>query len=84
MTAKEAMGNLMDIKVIITWCVPDEYLEALDVAIKALDRQISKSFIWKNNNPVCPVCDEEVWDMAWCNCCGQRLDRDMEIDDDEP
>ena len=83
MIVKEAMGNLMDIKVMITWCVPDEYLEALDVAIKALDKQIPKSFIWEGGNPICPVCGCEVWDMEWCNSCGQRLDRDVEDNEND-
>ena len=83
MTSEEAKWNLMDIKVMITWCVPDEYLEALDVAIKALDKQIPKPFIWKDGNPVCPVCGEEVWDMEWCNSCGQRLDRDVEDNEND-
>lgn len=83
MTSEEAKWNLMDVKVVITWCVPDEYLEALDVAIKALDRRIPKPFIWKDGNPICPVCGEEVWDMEWCNSCGQKLDRDVEDNEDD-
>ena len=47
--------------------------EAIDMAIEALDKQIPKPFIWEGGNPICSVCGEEVWDMEWCNSCGQRL-----------
>ena len=51
------------------------YRKALNIAIKALEKQIPKKFLWDDGNPVCPVCREEVWDMEWCNNCGQKLDR---------
>ena len=78
MTAKEAIGILTVAKTEMEWSAPLDYQEAFNVAIVALEKQIPKPFIWEGGNPVCPVCDEEVWDMAWCNCCGQRLDRDVE------
>ncbi len=52
--------------------------EAIDMAIKALEKQTPKKFLWDDGNPVCPVCGEEVWDMEWCNSCGQRLDRELD------
>ena len=52
--------------------------EAIDMAIEALGKQTPKPFIWEGGNPVCPVCGEEVWDMEWCNYCGQMLYRDVE------
>lgn len=57
--------------------------EAIDVAIEALEKQIPKKFLWDDGNPVCPVCGEEVWDMEWCNNCGQRLDRELDTIIDE-
>lgn len=53
--------------------------EAIDMAIEALEKQIPKKFeLVDGLIPVCPVCGEEVWDMEWCNSCGQRLDDDEE------
>ena len=54
--------------------VYQKHIDACDMAIEALEKQIPKKFkIADNLNPVCPVCGEEVWDMEWCNSCGQRL-----------
>ena len=53
--------------------------EAIDMAIDALEKQIPKKFeLVDGYIPVCPVCGEEIWDMEWCNSCGQRLDDDSE------
>lgn len=67
----------------IEWSAPLDYQLAFDIAIKALDKQIQKPFIWEDGNPICPVCGEEVWDMEWCNSCGQRLDRDVEDNEND-
>ena len=49
--------------------------KAIDMAIEALKKQIPKKFNMVDDCiPVCPECGEEVWDMEWCNSCGQRLD----------
>ena len=47
--------------------------EAMDLAIGALCRRKPKKFKWIDGDPVCPVCGEEVWDMEWCNSCGQKI-----------
>lgn len=83
MEAKDAIKILQVAKAEVEWSAPLDYQEAFDVGISALEKQIPNPFIWKDGNPICPVCGEEVWDMEWCNSCGQRLDRDVKIDDDE-
>jgi len=60
----------------LSWQAIDE---ATDMAIEALEKQAPKKFLWDDGNPICPVCGEEVWDMEWCNNCGQRLDREEEV-----
>ena len=82
MKIKEAIKILQVAKAEMEWSAPLDYQEAFDVAISALEKQIPKLFIWEDGNPVCPVCVGEVWDMEWCNSCGQRLDRDGEDNDD--
>lgn len=50
--------------------------DSLIVSVRiAFEKQIPKKFKMVDNyTPVCPVCGEAVWDMEWCNSCGQRLD----------
>lgn len=83
MEAKEAIKILQVAKAEVEWSAPLDYQEAFNVAISALEKQIPKPFIWEDGNPVCPVCDEEVWDMEWCNSCGQRLNRDVEDNEND-
>lgn len=57
----------------------DEGKTVFSMAIEALEKQIPKKFKVVNNTiPICPVCGEEVWDMDWCNYCGQRIDDEAE------
>ena len=63
----------------IKWETPYDCQEVIDMAIKAVERQIPRKFKMINGYiPVCPVCGEEIWDMDWCNSCGQRLDDEEE------
>lgn len=58
--------------------------EAIDMAIEALEKQIPKKFKLVGNIPICPVCEEEVWDMEWCNNCGQHLsDKYIEVENED-
>jgi len=51
--------------------------EAIDMAIEALEKQIPKKFIRdEDEEPICPVCGEEVWDTEYCDGCGQKIDRE--------
>ena len=47
--------------------------EAMDLAIGALWKRKPMNAKWFDGNPICPVCGEEVWDMEWCNSCGQKI-----------
>lgn len=82
MKVKDAIKILQVAKAEVEWSAPLDYQEAFNVAIVALEKQIPKLFIWEGGNPICPVCGEEVWDMEWCNSCGQRLDRDVKVNED--
>ena len=58
--------------------------EAIDMAIEALEKQIPKKFKLVGNILICPVCEEEVWDMEWCNNCGQHLsDEYVEVENED-
>ena len=61
--------------------------ESIDMAIKALEKQIPKKPIveYKNTNDCiteiewkCPICGTNYIELApcgeWCNYCGQKLD----------
>ena len=63
-----------------------EYLKAMEMAIKALEKQIPKkpgnkiysfyphSTLLKNKYGKCPICkSDQVWD-EYCANCGQKLD----------
>lgn len=57
--------------------------EVFRIAIEALEKQIPKKFKLVGNIPICPVCGEEVWDMEWCNNCGQHLsDEYVEVENE--
>ena len=62
--------------------------ESLDIAIKALEKQIPKKPVDKSKNPVdwhimsCPCCNNTFWNSGqfvryqpkFCNYCGQAID----------
>ena len=54
-----------------------EHIKSIEIAIKALEKQIPKKIAKYN---VCPVCNKnqsETWYCAgssYCECCGQKLD----------
>lgn len=63
----------------------DQYIEASNMAISALEKQIPKKpmyYHWsgsfvdgvtgKNHGYKCPCCGKGV-DLEYCPCCGQRL-----------
>lgn len=78
MKNEEAIKIIQVAKAEIEWSAPLDYQKALDMSIEALEKQIPKPFIWEDGDPVCPVCGEPVWDMEWCNSCGQRLDIELD------
>jgi hypothetical protein len=83
MTNQEALEQLEYAKGIINRQGKD-YLDerdfpVLECAINALEKQIPKKFKMVDDcTPICPVCGEEVWDMEWCNSCGQLLSDEAE------
>ena len=79
MRIEEAIFYLKNTPVIASNADKETVQKAYDMAIEALEKQIPKKFKMVDNcTPVCPVCGEAVWDMEWCNSCGQRLDDDEE------
>lgn len=83
MKNEEAIKILQVAKAEIEWSAPLDYQKAFDMAIEALEKQIPKPFTWEDGDPVCPVCGEPVWDMEWCNSCGQKLDIECERGEQE-
>ena len=83
MEVKDAIKILQVAKAEMEWSAPLDYQEAFNVAIVALEKQIPKPFICEGGNPICPVCGCEVWDMEWCNSCGQRLVQDVEDNEND-
>lgn len=58
--------------------------EVFRIAIEALEKQVPKKFKIVENIPFCPICGEEVWDMEWCNNCGQHLsDEYVEVENED-
>ena len=59
---------------------PDyDVLEALNMAINALEKQIPKKYMRKNGNYNCPICDYPVMSVCtrkkkYCDNCGQAID----------
>lgn len=58
-----------------------EYLKAMEMAIKALEKQIARKPITYNdtNRADCPICKATVRAIKepfgnWCSICGQKLD----------
>ena len=79
MKIEDAIFYLKNTPVIASNADKETVQKAYDMAIEALEKQIPKKFKMVDDYiPVCPVCGEEVWDMEWCNSCGQRLDVDEE------
>lgn len=74
MKIEEAIKIMQVAKAEIEWSAPLDYQEAFSIAIEALEKQIPKKFkIVDDCTPICPICGKEVWNMDWCNSCGQRL-----------
>ena len=77
MTNQEALEQLEYAKGIINR-QDEDYLDerdfpVLECAINALEKQIPKKYKWENEEPICPSCGETVWDMEYCDSCGQLL-----------
>ena len=77
MRAEEAIDMIQnDIKLHHDY-LSGTYRKALNMAIEALEKQIPKKFIRdEDEEPICPVCGEEVWDTEYCDGCGQKIDRE--------
>lgn len=58
--------------------VYQKHIDACDMAIKALEKQIPKKYKWENEEPICPSCGETVWYMEYCDGCGQLLSDEAE------
>ena len=88
MTNQEAIMGIKEIRRFFAEINPELVFSTLafsttikccDMAIKALEKQIPKKFKMKDDyTPVCPVCGEEVWDMEYCDGCGQLLSDEAE------
>lgn len=86
MTEKSAIGRLKYIGYANDYKNCSESL-ALDMAIKALEKQVPKKVIYHDNcgnetpyQPRCPRCYEAINDTyyycgeSWCPYCGQHVD----------
>lgn len=72
MTESEAIKELHEIRP-RGGIIPQKRAEAIDVAIKALEKQIPK----KRNSYSCPICSHYFEDgecFTYCPECGQRLE----------
>lgn len=79
MTTEEAIYILKNSAFLSTVSEYQEVEEATNLAIKALEKQIPKKVKMKDDyTPICPVCGEEVWDMEYCDGCGQLLSDEAE------
>ena len=87
MTEREAIKNLKDILDECTESeeavcyVTDVNAPDLEMAIKALEKQIPKKPRFYAHNYYCSVCDNLVWNnefewkrFKYCDVCGQKLD----------
>ncbi|MBQ0088764.1 MAG: hypothetical protein KBT27_05490 [Prevotellaceae bacterium] len=87
MTYEEAINNIeMHIaEMMVSLQDTDEHLEAEQIAIEALEKQIPKKYEIFNGQASCPNCktlfgDNETlkklihWNMDYCKHCGQALD----------
>lgn len=79
MTTEEAIYILKNSAFLSTVSEYQEVEEATKMAIEALEKQIPKKFKMKDDyTPIRPVCGEEVWDMEYCDGCGQLLSDEAE------
>lgn len=84
MTPREAVEalKLINLKRVHPFYNWEEMLEVRDIAIEALEKQIPKKPINKENNyqrniGLCPCCKEIIddWeDYKYCSECGQAID----------
>lgn len=82
MTEREAIEIIKTAKADVEWNYPLDYSIAFDTAIEALEKQIPKKPINKENNyqrnvGLCPCCKEIIddWeDYKYCGECGQAID----------
>jgi hypothetical protein len=79
MITEEAISILRGEVAEVEWNYPMDYAVAIDTAIQALEKQISKK-VTNNGYGVyfCPVCRGSVWQIRdeskYCFRCGQALD----------
>ena len=77
MTESEAIKELHEIRP-RGGIIPKKRAEAIDVAIKALEKQIAKKPIYDNYHRAgyrCPNCNNtNPWGYEHCRYCGQKLD----------
>ena len=76
MTPQEAIKNIEIAIAEVEWEYPMQYAIAFEIAIKALEKQISKKpadYDGKIKVGFCPDC-ESVVTSDFCDNCGQALD----------
>ena len=87
--AIEWIESLRDSEDLQEFYYQDIFIESLDMAIQALEKQIPKKPITRSNTNIadCPCCGATVRGIKnpfgdWCSNCGQKLDwRDEEWED---
>lgn len=76
MTVEEAKNKLEEMRVEFDYTLHDEAVNAIDVALEALEMQISKKPITKEPAYfLCPTCKRSVQiNVDFCDKCGQKID----------
>lgn len=77
MTTEQAIENIETIKGMYLWSTGAD--EALDMAKKALERQIPKKTLEKGVRIICPNCLKWCYIINFCPWCGQAVYRGDEI-----
>ena len=76
MTESEAIKELHEIRP-RGGIIPQKRAEAIDMAIKALEKQIPKKIVKHDKCPVCNNNQSTTWyyvGASYCEYCGQKLD----------
>lgn len=75
MTIDQAIYILKNSAFLSTGSEFQDIEKAIEMSVEALERQSPKKITVRNDHDLfCPVCGESVvWDMKWCDNCGQRI-----------
>ena len=75
MSLKEALVYLDDIQTDVIYKITQKESNAIDVAIKAINKQIPSKLIEKGNAYICPSCGYWFTGINFCDNCGQKIEK---------